>query len=74
MLHGSEVLYRGSFPELPVQEIDRKNSLRILLLKAMLKSFDYTIEELIGEQEEIFYLTIKSRNSLVYKLAGQNLS
>ena len=55
-------------------EIDRKNSLRILLLKAMLKSFDYTIEELIGEQEEIFYLTIKSRNSLVYKLAGQNLS
>ncbi len=60
----SEITYSGA---------DSGNSLVILLLKTLLKSFDYTIEELIGEQEEIFYLTVKSRNSLICKLTDHNL-
>lgn len=68
-----DYFYNG-VAEIACPESDRENNLIILLFRTLLKSFDCTIKELIREQEEIFYLTVKSRNSLIHKLTVHNLS
>lgn len=68
-----DYFYKG-VAEIACPESDRENNLMILLFRTLLKSFDFTIKELIREQEENFLFNRKIAEFIDTQIDRHNLS